>query len=363
VTGIGGTYYDGRSSRPQAVDVQCVGGSLLVRGEHVDRTDPLEQIVPSAPLAGVPFTLRYADGARLQVPNGSPVGQWFPGQHRLENRVDRWERRGGIAAAAVLVMALALVVLFGWGVPAAADYGAMHLPQAVDRAIGKQSLALLRSHWLAPSTLPKARRAELQKRFHDFVIRTGDPDALQLEFYQSKALGANAFSLGGGTIVVTDAMVRALPDDDAFLAVAAHEMGHQRYRHMLRMVLRGSGVALVASILIGDVSGSTLATAVPVFLLNAHYSRGFEQQADSFAFAALVRSGISPMAFVRAMRALEKAHPELHDDASVRYLSTHPVTEERIVRAQAAAQQFERQRLAGKNTSSLARDSHLPHQN
>lgn len=58
--------------------------------------------------------------------------------------------------------------------------------------------------------------------------------------------------------------------------------------------------------------------------------------------AALERARISPMAFARAMQALEKAHPELRNDATVRYLSTHPVTEDRMLRARAAALLFKR---------------------
>jgi predicted Zn-dependent protease len=111
---------------------------------------------------------------------------------------------------------------------------------------------------------------------------------------------------------------------------------------MLRLVLRGSGVAIVAAVLIGDVSGSTIAATVPAFLLNARYSREFESQADDYALTALARAGISPAAFVRAMQALEKAHPELREDADIRYLSSHPVTLERIAHAQAAAQRFQR---------------------
>lgn len=340
MTETAGSYCDGRTSRVIAVHAWCAGGELHVRGDGIERTDPLEAITPSAPLAGVPYTLRYPDGARLRLPPDAPVGQWFPRHHRLERRVDAWERRAGFAALAVLVVGLALVVLFTWVVPAAADYGARQLPVAVDRAVGRQSLALLQTRWLEPSTLPQRRRDELQRRFRTFAAHSGDRDPLRLEFYRSPAFGANAFSLGGGIIVVTDGLVRALPDDDAFLAVVAHEMGHEHYRHTLRMVLRGSGVAIVASVLMGDVSGATLASAIPVFLLNARYSRGFEQQADTYAFHALEHAGISPLAFVRAMQALEKSHPGLRQDDRIRYVSTHPVTAERIARARQAARDF-----------------------
>lgn len=339
---ITGTYYDGRTSAVHVVEVRREEAVLHVRGGGIERSDPLASIAPSARLAGVPYTLRYADGAWLQLPPNAPVADWFPLRHRLETWVDRLERRAGVAAVSVLVVALALVALFGWGVPAAADYVGAHLPASVDRAIGRQSLTLMEGHVLAPSTLPAQRQADLRARFHRFVRRIGGPDDLQLRFYDSPALGANAFALGGGIIVVTDAMVRDLPDDDAFLAVVAHEIGHQRHRHMLRLVLRGSGVVAIGSMLIGDVSASSVIASIPAFLLNARYSRGFEQQADDFALAALPRAGISPAAFVRAMQALERAHPELRQDGNIRYLSTHPVTQERIARAEAAARAFRR---------------------
>lgn len=340
---IAGTYYDGRTSAARAVEVRREEAALHVQGNGIERSDPLDAIVPSARLAGVPYTLRYGDGAWLQLPPDAPVAEWFPRRHRLEFWVDRLERRAGVAAVSVLVVVLALVALFGWGVPAAADYVGAHLPASVDHAIGRQSLTLMEGHFLAPSTLPAERQAGLQKRFHQFLRRIGGPDDLQLRFYNSSALGANAFALGGGIIVVTDAMVRDLPDDEAFLAVVAHEIGHQRHRHMLRLVLRGSGVVVIGSMLIGDVSASGVIASIPAFLLNARYSREFEEQADDFALTALPRAGISPAAFVRAMQALERAHPELREDANIRYLSTHPVTQERITRAQAAARAFARQ--------------------
>ena len=337
---IAGTYYDGRSSRPQAVRAECDGATLRVRGIDFERRDPLFDIQPSARLAGVSWTLRYADGARLQLAPEAPVESWFPRVHRLESWVDRLERRARVAAAAVLIVALGVFALFFWAIPAAADYAALHLPAMVDHAIGNESLALLDGRMLLPTQLPAQRREALRQRFDAFTARIGEHD-LRLRFYDSPQLGANAFALGGGTIVVTDAMTNALPDDDAFLAVIAHEMGHQHYRHMLRLILRGSGVAIVGSLLIGDVSGGTIAATVPAFLLNARYSRQFEQQADDFALDALGRANVSPLAFVRAMQALERTHPELRDDARIRYLSTHPVTQERIAHAEAAARKFE----------------------
>lgn len=339
---IAGIYYDGRTNRAHAVRVRCDGACLHLEGDALTRSDPLAEVDPSPRLAGVPYTLRFRDGARLQLPPEAPVPAWFPRRHRLQAWVDRLERRARVAAAAVVVVAAALLALFGWGVPAAADYVAAHLPPMVDRALGRQSLALLVGRLLRPSALEPQRRDELRARFRAFVACLGDGGEVRLDFYDSPQLGANAFSLGGGIIVFTDAMVRVLPDDEAFLAVAAHELGHERGHHMLRLILRSSGVVLAGTLLLGDVSAAgSVVAAVPTFLLNTHYTRGFEEQADGFALDMLVREGISPAAFVEAMRALEAAHPELRDDAGARYLSTHPVTRDRIARAEAAAARFD----------------------
>jgi len=165
-------------------------------------------------------------------------------------------------------------------------------------------------------------------------------------FYKAPAIGANAFALPGGTIVVTDDLVDLIADDDVnedeFLAIVAHEVGHQQYHHVMRSVLQQSVVAIVAAFFVGDVgSASTIVITIPAFLLQNHYSRGFEQQADDYAFGALAAHGISPRVFANVMRKLEKQSPDAED---MSYLSSHPLTAERIARAEAAADAFEKKK-------------------
>jgi len=62
--------------------------------------------------------------------------------------------------------------------------------------------------------------------------------------------------------------------------------------------------------------------------------------AGDFAFQALSQQGIDPIAFVDAMHALERAHPETSGAHTIRYLSSHPLDEDRIARAEAASAAF-----------------------
>jgi Zn-dependent protease with chaperone function len=330
-----------------------------LRWQTADRAQQWEAALdafdPSARVIGLPYVLRLDDGAHLQIDHDLLPDDWFPRHHRLERLVDWLERTWPAAMTGVVIVVVALACLFEFGVPWAADRIASHLPQAVEHAMGKQSLAALEGHLLLPTSLKPEQQTHYQAVFNHFVLGIhGLPD-VRLRFYNSPPIGANAFAMPDGTVVFTDALMKALPDDDAFIAVVAHELGHQAHHHMLREVLRGSGVFIVAGMLMGDVTSLGGMTAgVPMFLINSHYSRGFEADADRFAFDALSQQGIDPVAFVHAMQTLERAHPELKgQDSSMRYASSHPMTAERIAAANAASRDFQARRA-----SSLATGAH-----
>jgi Zn-dependent protease with chaperone function len=334
-------YHDGRSTRVWRVQVTREEDQLSWRGDGAQGTISLARVNVSARIIGVPFTLRLPDGAQLQIAHDDLPADWFPGRHRIETVVDWLERRRWVALASVLVVGLALFGWFEYGMPWLADRVAAHVPQRVEVAMGQQTLSLLRGRALLPSRLPAERQAHLQALFDPFARRVAGLPAVHLAFFDAPSIGANAFALPDGTVVFTDAMVNALPDDHAFLAVAAHELGHQANHHVLREVMRSAGIAVMASMAFGDITSlSGITAAIPTFLLNNHYSRDFEADADAFAFKALAQQDIDPIAFADAMHALQRAHPEQADEREVRYLSNHPVDEERIARAQEASRQF-----------------------
>ena len=180
--------------------------------------------------------------------------------------------------------------------------------------------------------------SQLDERFRSLASESAND--YRVEFRNAPGIGANAFAIPGGTVVVTDQLIDALDDDREFDAVVAHEIGHQRQRHALRQTLRGSAVAIVAAFFAGDVSSAgAIVIAVPTFLLTSHYSRGFEDEADRYAFDLLSAHEESPHWFAEAMRRLEAAHGA-HRRGISAYVSTHPDTADRIDAADAAALAF-----------------------
>lgn len=336
------TYFDGRSSHATRVNAWRDDGVLRWRSTDnaQEWSAPWTAIEPSARVIGIPFTLHLRDGAHLQIDHDDLPADWFPRHHLIERMADWLERRWMAALTGIIVVVASLFGMFEYGLPWAADRIATHMPTSVENAMGKQSLVALEGRMLMPTTLTPDRQSHLQSVFQHFVNGIeGAPD-VRLKFYQAKAIGANAFALPGGTIAFTDDLAKAVPDDAAFVAVIAHELGHQANHHMLRQVLRSSGVLIVATMLMGDVTSIGGVTAgIPMFLVDSHYSRGFEEDADRFAFQALAQQDIDPVAFVHAMQALERAHPELQGE-ELRYASSHPLTGERIARANEASVRF-----------------------
>ena len=142
-----------------------------------------------------------------------------------------------------------------------------------------------------------------------------------------------------------DDLVKLAQNDQQITSVLAHEIGHVRFRHGLRLALQGAGVAALVAALAGDaVTMTKLAVALPTLLLQNGYSREFETEADTYAFMRMKAIGLAPAHFADMMELLEKRRDAgkgkqdkdatpVETAGSQDYLSTHPASAERIQRA------------------------------
>ena len=419
---VAATFFDGRTSRTQPVQI-CAGAGLLgISAAGWQRSEALSSVRVTPRVAGIHRTLVLADGGLLQVDDNDAVDAWFPGHGRGAALIDRLERHPAAVAVSLLATAVSIVGLIFFGIPYAAKKVAEYVPESVERAMGEQTVALLDRFGFDDSDLPQKRRDELRAIFKRYVASLPHPERYQLRFMKAKM--PYAFALPGGIIVMTDEMVRivgavgddapnsaagsAIDDgdddtndsaagsakgDDAtaehskgavsgeanetaatvaagaadesrseagaksaptnaelttpekrFLAVIAHEIGHEEHKHVLRSVLQNSAVVLVGAYFTGDVSSaSALVVSVPTFLLDSHYSRAFETEADNYAFASLAAHGISPESFAEVMSRLQSAQPRRFRSEEGSYLSTHPATLDRITSAHLAAMAFQKE--------------------
>ncbi len=321
-------FFDGRTSQGREVLLSRQAGELALEGEGIALRVPLAAVEISEPLARAGRVLVLPDGARCEVLPGPGVDLLLELLGHREGRVSRWQASLRIAlASAALTLAL-LAAGYSWGLPWLAESVAEALPEDWVQGLGSHTLEVLDEAAFEASKLDPGVQARLAARLAALQAPAGGLPGHTLHF-RSSALGANAFALPGGEIVVTDGLVQLAHSDDEVIGVLAHELGHLRERHALRGLIQASVVGMLVAVWVGDVG--TLASALPAFVLEARYSRDFEREADDYALRVLAANGLDTSALADLLVRLEASQGVPQDRGGLaEYLSSHPATAERI---------------------------------
>lgn len=178
----------------------------------------------------------------------------IPAPPPLPNQFDRgsyWPL--AILCASILALAVAA---YAYAIPLASRLILSAVPLGVDQAIGDVFFQSMDGSVLAPTRLAAGDQARLRAAFSEALAKA-DNDAIwptTLEF-RSGEMGPNAFALPGGRIVVTDELVTLVNGrDDVVLGVLAHEYGHVKARHGVRMVAQSALLRTATGLLLGDFS-------------------------------------------------------------------------------------------------------------
>jgi predicted Zn-dependent protease len=334
-----GYYYDGRQPLRRCATLEFAAGEATLAWDEERRRYRATSLLVSPRVGRADRFIALPDGGQFQCAD-DPTLDLLPQHSKMEGAVAWLEHRVGAAVASVALIVALLAGGYQYGLPAAAKHIAAKLPLETEQTLGEQALAWLDdSDWFRGSELDQETQDRLRWKFESLYADLPYARHYQLAFRESDYIGANAFAMPGGAIVITDDMVKLAESDEEVLAILAHEIGHVELRHVMRHVLQDSAVAVAAATITGDAATLSVAVAgLPAVLAQAEYSRDFESEADDFAFQLLHRHGMSPEAFASVMERIEGEDCGNESSGALDFLSTHPVTSERIQRARAAAQ-------------------------
>lgn len=190
---------------------------------------------------------------------------------------------------------------------------------------------------------------EVTKRFNltdaglDRVERIGQRVAkaslrpnLVYKFHVIQSREINGFSLPGGHVYVTTALLR-LANENELASVLAHEVGHIVARHSLKTLKQSQDYDAIAAALgsitgvAGDMArdlGVALGQIVGEGFLAVH-TRDEEREADFLGVRAMARAGFDPQGMVTMFQKLQRIGAE---DSSLlgTLFSDHPDAQERI---------------------------------
>ncbi|MDH3451607.1 MAG: M48 family metalloprotease, partial [Gammaproteobacteria bacterium] len=158
----------------------------------------------------------------------------------------------------------------------------------------------------------------------------------------------NAFAAPGGFIGVNSGLMLATTSESQLAGVLAHEVAHVTQRHIARAYAASqtsslpTAAAILAAILLGgtnpQASQAAIATGIATTQqLQLNYTRANEYEADRLGIRYLARAQFNPSGMVDFFDLLERRNAA--DGISPpEYLSTHPLSSNRVAEARSRAQ-------------------------
>jgi predicted Zn-dependent protease len=205
------------------------------------------------------------------------------------------------------------------------------------------------------------RDAEIENTIRTFVVPIWraaglDPNAVEIMIVQDNTL--NAFVAGGQRIFINTGLIMRTETPNQLIGVLAHESGHIAGGHLARMQeeLRNLTTLQILEAILGAgamaggaVSGTSVGRGGPAgstgvsgpmapasILSFLHYTQTQESAADQAAITYLQRTGQSPKGALDFLHILQKEE-RLQISRRDPYLTTHPLTPERIAAFEEAA--------------------------
>lgn len=288
-------YFDGVHARPVPARLRRQGKRLWIEGDGLRREiDPAGVDWPERRTHGARVA-HLADGASLQAGDAAAWDAFVHAAGLGESWIVRAQQNWRATAAAALLLVGVLIGGYLWGLPLASRAVLAMIPERIDSAVGEAAWTGIEGRWLMPSRLPAADQQRLREAFARAVERAwpaSQRPAYELRFHRSR-IGPNAFALPGGTIVVTDELIELMQGrDDVVIGVLAHELGHVRERHGMRMLVQVTLLGTITAAAFGDFS--TVLAGAPALLGQLAYSRDAEREADAESARVLRAAGIAP---------------------------------------------------------------------
>lgn len=337
-----GRYFDGESADAAPAVVIFETGGLFIETSARAFSWPYREVTildsqPSECRLGV----QSEPDAVLVLPAAArdALAAFAPDQH---SRHAGAKRLAGAVAVMIAAASLIGAILF-FGVPAASGPLAQATPKDFEQRIGANMAAQIQTVFRRCASEPSL---ELMTPVLEQMADDGDVGFETIHFNIVRTSAPNAFALPGGQVMATSGLVDALGNDqEAFLAVMAHELGHVRNRDGLRAFYRNAGLGLLLEVITGGSGLAQQAVLIAGQLTQLRHTRDQEAAADDAAYEIMVSANLDPAALARAFDAITASAGEDddRDDAGSsrrrmpNWLKTHPDTAERIAKAKTRA--------------------------
>jgi Zn-dependent protease with chaperone function len=326
---IEGWAFPPLSSRKTPAKLAIDGSSVrLIDTEGEQLTEAARRKLRiSAPMGQAPRQIKFPDGTLFETPNAPGVDGLA--ENPLGSLLHKMERFGPRLLLIGLACIVGVVLIWRFALPVLVSVAVFLTPDPFLRSIDRGTLQTFDLTIGEPTTLSTTQQEDVRNTLDRLLAAlpegTRSRSEFNLLFRATPGMGPNAFALPGGTMVVTDALVRDFDDPDVIASVLGHEIGHVADAHGLKRLYRSLGTYVLIALIAGD-TGPIVEDLLLEgnLLLSLSHSRGQEREADDYGIDLARKAGFDPSGLLVFFEKLP--------DAGESWLSTHPSNAERLDR-------------------------------
>ncbi len=337
-----GYYLDGQTAARQRVSIQLMRLGLHVTTERGDTLWwPYEEIRQ---------TQGFYSGEQVRIERGGEFAEallvsdkeFLVQLHQIAPELAtkfhdpaRRKTRGRLALLAALASIGILVVLYLWGIPALSGLVASLVPVSWEERLGQAVV-----EHLAPPAIrcTDTNRTPVISEILTALTTHSPTSPYTIRVILVNDSSINAFAAPGGTIVLLRGLLEKTQTPEELAGILAHELQHILNRHSTRALIQHVSMGLLLAAITGNTSGTAAYGLEGARILGSlRYSRQNEEEADAGGMRMLLEAGIDPMGMIAFLELLKKRTSE--SPSILKYLSTHPGTEDRIEKLKSLAGQ------------------------
>ena len=290
-----------------------------------------------------------------------------PGRRRRRDAGPGCRRPGTVRAWLAVLAALGGVACPAGGsnaqvrLPDFGDASEQVISPAEERALGEAFMREIRAR-LTIVDDPQVERYVQSLGYR--LVAASDRQSLGFTFFVVEDGAVNAFAAPGGFIGINSGLILATRTESELASVLAHEIAHVTQRHIARAIEDADRTNLpmlagiVAAILVGtrnaDAGQATAAAVIGSKVQRQiNFTRQNEMEADRVGIRLLAEAGFDPRDMAGFFTKLQSA--SRYSQRPPEFLSTHPVTTDRIAEAQERAGRFPYRQHRNSDTYYLVR--------
>lgn len=327
ITVFEGNYFDGTSAKLHVVKIVFAQNALQLYTEdrHTKRLITDGELHKAEFIGNDRILIRLNEdsGELLDVTSIVFVQQFkenFPhisGSNWLEKIADSgWK---GIAAITLSLIA-AIILVYMYAVPALGEFSAQFVPQKYETQLGETIFNNMIKNYKVDSLKTK--------QVNELIKHVDFKTTYKLKMVVINEDVKNAFALPGGYIVIYSGILKDMKSYDELMGLLAHEVSHVKHRHSLRNIFRSLAGYVFISIILNDINGLS---AIMIENINnikgLSYSRSLEEEADNEGLKIMFHNKFDPQGMILLFQQLKK---EGDMPGELAFLSTHPLTDNRI---------------------------------